>query len=133
MLRYVWIFAVLVKSKDSDSGVIGNRTRVKVVKNKVAPPFKVVEFDIMYGEGISKAGEVLDLATEMEIVKKSGSWFSFDGNRLGQGRDGVKDMLKDNPELLGILEQRIKDKIKGDETALLDKVEPNIVDDGEEE
>ena len=119
--------------KDSDSGVIGNRTRVKVVKNKVAPPFKVVEFDIMYGEGISKAGEVLDLATEMEIVKKSGSWFSFDGNRLGQGRDGVKDMLKDNHELLGILEQRIKDKIKGDETALIDTIEPNIVDDGEEE
>ena len=80
-----------------------------------------------------RSGEVLDLATEMEIVKKSGSWFSFDGNRLGQGRDGVKDMLKDNHELLGILEQRIKDKIKGDETALVDTVEPNIVDDGEEE
>jgi recombination protein RecA len=115
--------------KDGDQ-VVGNRTRVKVVKNKVAPPFRVVEFDIMYGEGISKAGEVLDLAVDMEIVKKSGSWFSFGTERLGQGRDAVKDMLKDNHELLEILEQRIKDKIKGDENALLDTSEPNIVDDG---
>ncbi len=118
--------------KDGDQ-VVGNRTRVKVVKNKVAPPFRVVEFDIMYGEGISKAGEVLDLAVEMEIVKKAGSWFSFGTERLGQGRDGVKDMLKDNHELLEILEQRIKDKIKGDENALLDTSEPNIEDDGEPE
>lgn len=118
--------------KDADR-VIGNRTRVKVVKNKVAPPFRVVEFDIMYGEGISKAGEVLDLAVEMEIVKKAGSWFSFGTERLGQGRDAVKDMLKDNHELLDILEQRIKDKIKGDENALLDTTEPNIEDDGEPE
>ncbi len=115
--------------KDGDN-VIGNRTRVKVVKNKVAPPFKVVEFDIMYGEGISKAGEVLDLAVDMEIVKKSGSWFSYGTNRLGQGRDGVKDMLKDNPDLLEELENKIKEKIKGDEKALLDTVEPNIEDDG---
>ena len=118
--------------KDADS-VIGNRTRVKVVKNKVAPPFRVVEFDIMYGEGISKAGEVLDLAVDMEIVKKSGSWFSFGTERLGQGRDAVKDMLKDNHELLDILEKRIKDKIKGDENALLDTSEPNVEDDGEPE
>ena len=118
--------------KDADR-VIGNRTRVKVVKNKVAPPFRVVEFDIMYGEGISKAGEVLDLAVEMEIVKKAGSWFSFGTERLGQGRDAVKDMLKDNHELLDILEQRIKEKIKGDENALLDTSEPNIEDDGEPE
>ena len=115
--------------KDGDN-VIGNRTRVKVVKNKVAPPFKVVEFDIMYGEGISKAGEVLDLAVDMEIVKKSGSWFSYGTNRLGQGRDGVKDMLKDNPELLEELENKIKEKIKGDEKALIDTLEPNIEDDG---
>lgn len=118
--------------KDGDQ-VVGNRTRVKVVKNKVAPPFRVVEFDIMYGEGISKAGEVLDLAVDMEIVKKAGSWFSFETNRLGQGRDAVKDMLKDNQELLDILEKRIKDKIKGDENALLDTTEPNIEDDGEPE
>ena len=118
--------------KDGDR-VIGNRTRVKVVKNKVAPPFRVVEFDIMYGEGISKAGEVLDLAVEMEVVKKAGSWFSFETNRLGQGRDAVKEMLKDNQELLDILEKRIKDKIKGNENALLDTNEPNIEDDGEPE
>lgn len=118
--------------KDGDQ-VVGNRTRVKVVKNKVAPPFRVVEFDIMYGEGISKAGEVLDLAVDMEIVKKAGSWFSFETNRLGQGRDAVKDMLKDNQELLDILEKRIKDKIKGDENALLDTKEPNIEDDGSPE
>ena len=118
--------------KDGDQ-VVGNRTRVKVVKNKVAPPFRVVEFDIMYGEGISKAGEVLDLAVDMEIVKKAGSWFSFGTERLGQGRDAVKDMLKDNHELLEILEQRIKDKIKGDENALLDTTEPNVEDDGEPE
>lgn len=116
--------------KDGDN-VIGNRTRVKVVKNKVAPPFKVVEFDIMYGEGISKAGEVLDLAVDMEVVKKSGSWFSYGTNRLGQGRDGVKEMLKDNPDLLEELENKIKEKIKGDEKALLDTQEPNIADDGE--
>lgn len=116
--------------KEGADNVVGNRTRVKVVKNKMAPPFKVVEFDIMYGQGISKAGEVLDLAVELEVVKKSGSWFSFEGNRLGQGRDAVRDMLKDNPELMDTLESRIKEKIKGDETALLDTLEPNIADDG---
>ena len=97
--------------KDADS-VIGNRTRVKVVKNKVAPPFKVVEFDIMYGEGISKAGEVLDLAVDMEIVKKSGSWFSFETNRLGQGRDAVKDMLKDNQDYWIFWNKELKTKSK---------------------
>jgi recombination protein RecA len=116
--------------KEGADSVVGNRTRVKVVKNKLAPPFKVVEFDIMYGQGISKAGEVLDLAVELEIVKKSGSWFSFDGNRLGQGRDAVKDMLKDNPELMETLETRVKEKVRGDENALVDQLEPNIVDDG---
>lgn len=107
--------------KESADNVLGNRTKVKVVKNKLAPPFKTVEFDIMYGEGISKVGEVLDLAVELEIVKKSGSWFSYEGNRLGQGRDGVKDILKDNPELMIELEARIKEKVKGDENALLDE------------
>jgi recombination protein RecA len=116
--------------KEGADNVVGNRTRVKVVKNKLAPPFKVVEFDIMYGQGISKAGEVLDLAVELEVIKKSGSWFSYDGNRLGQGRDAVKDLLLDNPELMAELEVKIKDKIRGDETALLDTQEPNIADDG---
>ncbi|MGY8712104.1 DNA recombination/repair protein RecA, partial [Bradyrhizobium sp. 18BD] len=96
-------------------------------------PFKVVEFDIMYGEGISKAGEILDLATELEIVKKSGSWFSYDGNRLGQGRDAVKQILKDNPELMVELEQKIKENVKSDENVLVDTIEPNILDDGSPE
>jgi len=97
--------------KDGDN-VLGNRTKVKIVKNKVAPPFRTAEFDIMYGEGISKAGEVLDLAVEFEIVKKSGSWFSYGETKLGQGRDAVKALIKDNPELMDELEQKIKDLIK---------------------
>ena len=97
--------------KDGDN-VIGNRTKVKVVKNKVAPPFKVAEFDIMYGEGISKTGEILDLAVEFEIIKKAGSWFSYGETKLGQGRDGVKILIKDNPELADELEIKIKEFIK---------------------
>ena len=118
--------------KDGDM-VMGNRTKVKVVKNKLAPPFRQVEFDIMYGEGVSKVGEVLDLAVELEIVKKSGSWFSYDGNRLGQGRDGVKDMLKDNLELMEQLEAKIIEKVKGDEETLLDKEGINVEDEGSPE
>lgn len=87
---------------------VGNRVKVKIVKNKVAPPFKNTEFDIMYGEGISKVGEILDLGVEYEIVKKSGSWFSYGDTKLGQGRDAVKDLLKDNPELLEELAEKIK-------------------------
>ena len=94
--------------KDSDGNVLGNKTRVKVVKNKVAPPFKLAEFDIMYGHGVSKVGEVLDVAVEHEIVKKSGSWFSYADTKLGQGRDAVKQMIKDNPELMDELEEKIK-------------------------
>jgi len=93
--------------KDSEGAVLGNKTRVKVVKNKVAPPFKTAEFDIMYGEGISKTGEILDLGVEHEIVEKSGSWFSYGGTKLGQGRDSVKVLLKDNPELMDELEGKI--------------------------
>lgn len=97
--------------KDGEN-VIGNRTKVKVVKNKVAPPFKTAEFDIMYGEGVSKTGEILDLAVEFEIIKKAGSWFSYGDTKLGQGRDSVKLLIKDNPELADELEQKIKDLIK---------------------
>ena len=97
--------------KDGDN-VIGNRTKVKVVKNKVAPPFKIAEFDIMYGEGISKVGEILDLGVEYGIVKKSGSWFSYDETKLGQGRDAVKGLIQDNPELAEELETKIKEAIK---------------------
>jgi recombination protein RecA len=97
--------------KDGEN-VIGNRTKVKVVKNKVAPPFKVAEFDIMYGEGISKTGEILDLAVEFEVIKKAGSWFSYGETKLGQGRDAVKALIKDNPELADELELKIKALIK---------------------
>lgn len=87
--------------------IIGNRVKVKIAKNKVAPPFKQAEFDILYGEGISKAGEVLDLAVECSVVQKSGSWFSYNGDKLGQGRDAVKNILADNPELLEELEGKV--------------------------
>lgn len=99
-----------IKAVDS---VSGNRARVKVVKNKVAPPFMKAEFDIMFGEGISKVGEIIDLGVDHGIVKKSGSWFSYGETRLGQGRDAVKELLLDNPELMEELETRIKDKIAG--------------------
>ncbi|MBT4217514.1 MAG: recombinase RecA [Flavobacteriales bacterium] len=89
--------------------IIGNRTRVKVVKNKVAPPFKKVEFDIMFGKGISRSGEVLDMAVDTDIIKKSGSWFSYQDAKLGQGRDAVKNMIEDNPELMAELEEKIKE------------------------
>ncbi|UOQ72399.1 recombinase RecA [Hymenobacter cellulosilyticus] len=105
--------------KEDKDNVTGNRTKVKVVKNKVAPPFKVVEFDIIYGEGISKVGEILDLGVDMGIIAKSGSWFSYDGNRLGQGREGVKQILLDNPELADKIEQQIRDMVKGEPAAAL--------------
>lgn len=97
--------------KDGEN-VLGVRTKVKIVKNKVAPPFQKAEFDIMYGEGISKVGEVIDLGTEMEIIKKSGSWFSYGDTKLGQGRDAVKQLLLDNPELMDELEAKIKERLK---------------------
>lgn len=96
--------------KDGDD-INGNRTKVKVVKNKVAPPFKVVEFDIMYGKGISKVGEIVDLGVELNVIQKSGSWFSYNGNKLGQGRDSVKQLIEDNPELAEELEKKIKDLV----------------------
>lgn len=99
--------------KESADNVTGNRTRVKVVKNKVAPPFKVVEFDIIYGQGISKVGEIVDLGVELEIVKKSGSWFSYMDNKLGQGRESVKTLLEDNPELADEIEGKIRAKVSG--------------------
>ncbi len=93
--------------KDGDR-VIGNRTKVKIVKNKVAPPFQRAEFDIMYGTGISKTGEIIDLGVDMNVIKKSGSWFSYGETKLGQGRDAVKQLLNDNPELMEELEEKIK-------------------------
>jgi recombination protein RecA len=107
--------------KESADNITGNRTKVKVVKNKVAPPFKVVEFDIMYGEGISKVGEIIDLGVELEIIKKSGSWFSYEGAKLGQGRDTVKQMLLDNPELSAELEKKIRARFAEDK-GIVEKV-----------
>ena len=97
--------------KDNPDSVMGNRTKVKVVKNKVAPPFKVVEFDIMYGKGISKSGEIIDLGVEMDIIQKAGSWFSYNENKLAKGRDSAKQIIEDNPELMKELESKIKEKI----------------------
>jgi len=98
--------------KSGDAEVMGNKTRVKVVKNKVAPPFRTTEFDIMYGEGISKIGEIIDLGVNYEIIKKSGSWFSYQDSKLGQGRDAVKALLEDNVDLMEELETKIMETVK---------------------
>ncbi|HTN05635.1 recombinase RecA [Agriterribacter sp.] len=101
----------MAQIKDGDEAV-GNRVKVKVVKNKVAPPFRAAEFDIVYGEGISKAGEIIDMGVEMNIIQKSGSWYSYNTDKLGQGRDSVKQLLIDNPGLANEIEARIREKIK---------------------
>lgn len=98
-----------IESLKQGSEIVGNRTRVRVVKNKVAPPFKQAEFDIMYGQGISREGSVLDMGVELEIVNKSGAWFSYDGERLGQGRENVKNFLRDHPDLLAEIEEKVRD------------------------
>jgi recombination protein RecA len=95
-----------IKEKED---VVGNQTRVKVVKNKLAPPFKVVEFDIMYGEGVSKLGELIDLGIKAGLVEKSGSWFSYDGQRIGQGRENAKGFLRANPEMAATLEKALRE------------------------
>jgi len=102
--------------KDTEE-VSGNRVKVKIVKNKVAPPFRIAEFDIMFGEGISKAGEIIDLGVDHNIIKKSGSWFSYGETRLGQGRDAVKQLIQDNPELMEELEAKIKQTVTGEHLA----------------
>lgn len=101
--------------KDSSGEIIGNRTKVKVVKNKVAPPFKSAEFDIMFGEGILKIGEIIDIGVDANIITKSGSWFSYEGTKLGQGRDTVKALLKDNPELAEEIEAKIREFLKNND------------------
>ncbi len=107
----------MTQIKDGEN-VVGNRTKVKVVKNKVAPPFRRAEFDIMFGKGISKTGEIIDMGVEMNIIKKSGSWFSYEDNKLGQGRDAVRQLLDDNTELCEELEKRIKDTASKVEVAV---------------
>jgi recombination protein RecA len=109
-----------IKSKEE---TVGNATRVKIVKNKVAPPFKVVEFEIMYGEGISKRGEVVDLGAKFEIIEKSGSWFSYNGQKIGQGKENVKEFLKNNPEISNKIEAEIKAKLSASSTKLNDQQE----------
>lgn len=98
--------------KDKENNIIGNQTRVKVVKNKLAPPFKTVEFDIIYGKGISKVGELVDMGTDMGVFTKSGTWYSYNGQKLGQGRDASKQFLLDNPEFAADIENQIREKIK---------------------
>ncbi len=100
--------------------MIGNRTKAKIVKNKVAPPFKVAEFDIMYGEGISRVGDILDMAVALGIIQKSGSWFSYEGERLGQGRDNIKQYLKDTPEMAEAIENIIRDMVSASDKDILD-------------
>ncbi|MBC8084680.1 MAG: recombinase RecA [Hymenobacter sp.] len=120
--------------KEDKDNVTGNRTKVKVVKNKVAPPFKVIEFDIIYNEGISKVGEILDLGVDMGIIAKSGSWFSYNGDRLGQGREGVKTILHDNPELADKIEAQIRAMVKGEPEAALAAIptDPSIVEEDDD-
>jgi recombination protein RecA len=108
--------------KDKDE-IIGNQTRVKVVKNKVAPPFKVVEFDIMYGEGISKLGELVDTGVKLGIIDKAGAWFSYNGDKVGQGRENSKIFLKDNPNVAMEIEAKIRDYYKEHEQELVEEVD----------
>src|SRR5688500_17899162 len=96
--------------KDRDGNIVGNHVKVKVVKNKLAPPFKVAEFDIMFGEGISKVGEIVDMGSDADIIQKSGAWYSYEGTKIAQGRDAARQFFLDNPELAWEIEQRIKSK-----------------------
>jgi len=114
--------------KDRDT-VVGNQTRVKVVKNKMAPPFRVVEFDIMYGEGVSKVGELIDLGVQASVVEKSGAWFSYDGTRIGQGRENAKQYMRDNPEMAAAIENKIRSNAGLVAEAML--VGPDVVDSAE--
>jgi recombination protein RecA len=106
----------MTQIKDGDEAV-GNHVKVKVVKNKVAPPFRQAEFDIIYGEGISKLGEIIDMGVELGIVQKSGSWFSYNSDKLGQGRESVKQLMLDNPEMAAEIEGKIREKVKEMQTA----------------
>ena len=120
-----------IENIKQDGEVIGNRTRVKVVKNKVAPPFREAEFDILYGEGISKEGSILDLAVNLNIIEKSGAWFSYNGAKIGQGRENVKRYLKENPKILAEIEQKIRDNYSKAFEQALDENAPEEKEDEE--
>lgn len=121
-----------IENIKQDGQVIGSRTRVKVVKNKVAPPFREAEFDILYGEGISKEGSILDLAVDLDIIEKSGAWFSYKNSKIGQGRENVKKYLKDNPEILAEVEKKIRDNYSKAFEQALDEKQEDAEEDEEE-
>lgn len=121
-----------IENIKQDGEVRGNRVRVKVIKNKVAPPFREAEFDVVYGEGISKAGNILDMAVNMDIIEKSGSWFSYNGERIGQGRENIKKLLQENPEMLAEVEEKVRANFaKAFENSLGEEI-PSVEDDEEE-
>lgn len=117
-----------VETIKQGNDMVGNRTRIKVVKNKVAPPFKQAEIDIMYGEGISREGSIVDIATEMDIIQKSGAWYSYNNDRLGQGRENAKQFLKDNKNIADVIEKQIRDN-----SNLVTAVGPNTDDEEEDD
>ena len=121
-----------IENIKQDGEVKGNRVRVKVIKNKVAPPFREAEFDIVYGQGISKEGNILDMAVNLDIVEKAGSWFSYDGNRIGQGRENVKKYLRENPEMLEEIEAKVREDFEKVFEESLGEELPEIEDDEEE-
>ena len=118
--------------KDKDGNVVGNQVKVKVVKNKLAPPFRVAQFDIVFGQGISKAGEIIDLGSEYDIIQKSGAWYAYNGAKIAQGRDAAKQFLLDNPEVANELELKIKEKIAAG-TAAAKPAAAKFVDDEDDD
>ncbi len=112
--------------KDKENNIIGNHVKVKVVKNKLAPPFRIAEFDIMYGEGISKAGEIIDIGSDLEVIKKSGAWYSYEGTKIAQGRESAKNFILDNPEVAKEIEDKIKAKFAPEKEAVVEEVVDNV-------
>ena len=122
---------IIEQIKQGDS-VIGNKTTVKIVKNKVAPPFKTAVVEIMYGEGVSRVSEIIDLGVDFDIIEKSGSWYSYNSQRLGQGKENIKDYLKQNPEVCDEIEAKIREKLKNNNSLTISSVdEDEVVEDGE--
>ncbi len=122
-----------IENIKQDGEVVGNRARVKVIKNKVAPPFREAEFDIVYGKGISKEGNILDMAVNLDIIEKSGAWFSYNGEKIGQGRENVKTYLKDNPKVMAEIEKKVRDNFEKAFEKSLGEIEEHDDDDEVEE